>query len=123
MNYNFMFSEFLEMRRTATLKNREEVAALCGISPQELACYESGEADPSAEILPLLAQALEINPVLFQRIHASGQVTPANFKKVRAGDRKRNLELAGSFQGSTDSAIRVGCRLPSPAGNQPGLQC
>jgi transcriptional regulator with XRE-family HTH domain len=89
-------ADFLEFRRVLSLLSRQELAARCGLAPEEIARYETGQAVPPAGMIPSLARALHLGPRLLARIiqeSQAGGISLASDLRIARGDRRRTVRL------------------------------
>jgi transcriptional regulator with XRE-family HTH domain len=89
-------ADFLEFRRVLSLLSRQELAAHCGLAPEEIARYETAQAVPPAEVIPFMAQALHLGPRLLARIikeSQAGGISLASDLRIARSDRRRTVRL------------------------------
>ncbi len=61
------FADFLTRRRQWLGKTQAQVAEGCAVTPEAICQFESGRRKPSLELLPSLADALQVERSLLDR--------------------------------------------------------
>jgi len=123
-----VFSVFLEFRRVISLLSREELAARCGLAPEEIAGYETGQAVPPAEVIPSMARALHLGPRILARIikeSQAGGISLASELRIARRDRRRTVCLgrwALAQNDTTPEERAMWLKLLRPRRNRHGLR-